>query len=100
MEKFTITLSDGSKLANLEMNGNNFISKSLVTEATFEDNLTNVLISDGTTEVEHTHMELVQIQEIDDKYYFVLRDLTETELEHIKDRADIEYIAMMTDVEL
>ena len=100
MEKFTITLSDGSKLTNLEMNGNNFISKSLVTEATFEDNLTNVVISDGKNEEEHAHMELVQIQEIDDKYWFVLRDLTDAELDHIKDRADIEYIAMMTDVEL
>ena len=52
-------------------------------------------------------MELVQIAHYtkavhgcDDGYYFVLRDIPEVELEALKNRGDIDYIAMMTGVEL
>ena len=36
---FTITLSDGSQLEGLALNGNNFISKNEVAETTFAGNL-------------------------------------------------------------
>ena len=45
-------------------------------------------------------MELVQVTVVDDRYWFVLRDLTTAELEQEKMKSDIEYIAMMCDVEL
>ena len=115
MEKgtFTITLADGTQLSGLELNGNNFVSKTEVTEDTFRGKLSNVII-EGDAEADeagligtHENMELVQIayytqavHGCDDGYYFVLRDIPVSELEVLKNRGDIDYIAMMTGVEL
>jgi hypothetical protein len=106
MEKsWKITLADGTKLENLGLNGNNFISDTKLTEDDFEGKLLNVKI-EGKTEdgkeiiEEHSHMELIQIAQYDDGYYFALRDLTDEELEKMKMQSDIEYLAMMSDVDL
>ena len=96
MEKHSITLSDGTELTNLDLNGNNFISKASITADLFDFNLSPVVI-DGE---EHEQMELVQIQEREDGYYFILRDLSSAEIAEAKTRADIEYIAMMSGIEL
>ena len=45
-------------------------------------------------------MELVQLVKVGRDYWFVLRDLTEQELRDLKTQADIEYIAMMADIDL
>lgn len=57
-------------------------------------------ISDGETTEEHDNMELVQITRSGKEYWFVLRDLSAQELKGLKTQANIEYIAMMTDVDL
>ena len=101
MEKFTITLSDGTTLRDLELNGNNFISLDPVADDTFTDNLSPVIISNGERSEEHDQMVLVQnVRHADGRYWFILRDVTLAEIEAAKTRADIEYIAMMTGVEL
>ena len=46
------------------------------------------------------NMELVQITKVNDKYWFVLREVPETELGFVKMQSDIEYIAMMSEIEL
>lgn len=105
MEKpWQITLSDGTQLKDLKLNGNNFVSETEVTENDFKGKLSKVTF-EGTVNGEKfkqecNHMELVQIAKYEDGYYFVLRELSESELERIKTKADIEYLAMMTDVEL
>ena len=89
MEKsWKITLADGTKLENLSLNGNNFVSENEITEDIFNGNLLKVKIEGKTEEgqdiiEEHNHMELIQITKYDDGYYFALRDLTEEELEKI-----------------
>jgi len=45
-------------------------------------------------------MALVQIQKVGTKYWFVLRELSVRELLDAKTRGDIEYIAMMADINL
>lgn len=45
---YTITLNNGTKLENLTLNGNNFISDKIIEDATFDGNLKRVEISDGT----------------------------------------------------
>ena len=105
MEKsWKITLSDGTKLENLGMNGNNFISETEVTEETFNGKLSKVIIKgteDGKeTKQEFEHMELVQIVQEEDGYHFVLRELSAEELKNIKMQGDIEYLAMMSDIDL
>lgn len=97
---YKITLSDGTVLDNLRMNGNNFISETEITESVFEGNCGEVTINNGETDDVHTNMELVQIQKMGAEYWFVLRDITETELAFIKMQSDIEYVAMMSEIEL
>jgi hypothetical protein len=46
-------------------------------------------------------MELVQVTEpVEGEYWFVLREVSEDELVRIKMQSDIEYVAMMSGVEL
>lgn len=105
MEKsWKITLSDGTQLANLRLNGNNFVSETELTDDYFKGKLSKVIF-EGIVEgkefrQECEHMELVQIVRNKDGYYFVLRKLSEEELYKIKTQADIEYLAMMTNIDL
>lgn len=97
---YKITLADGTELVGLSMNGNNFISAVPVDAGIFTANCSPVVINDGKKEEIHEHMELVQVTVVEGRYWFILRDLTATELEQEKIKSDIEYIAMMCDVEL
>jgi len=97
MEKSTIELSNGVTLANLEVNGNNYITLEPVSEATFEGGLAPVII-DGE---EHEQMALVQcVTHSNGKTWFILRDVSAKEIAEAKLRADIDFLALMTDVEL
>ena len=97
---YTITLADDTKIENLSLNGNNFITTEAIDESLFEDNLSPVVINDGENDTVHENMELVQIHQYDDEYWFILRDISEEELAQIKMQADIAYVAMMAGVTL
>lgn len=99
---YTMTLSDGTVLSDLRMNGNNFISKTEVTKSTFSGKLARVIIDDGETTTEMINAALVQIATYDwaEGWYFVLRELTPDEIYQAKLRGDVDYLAMMADVEL
>lgn len=97
METITITLSNGTELTGLELNGNNYISLERLTEETFADGLAPVVI-DGE---EHEQMALVQcIQHEDGRSWFILRDVTAEEVAQAKLRSDIDFLALMSDIEL
>lgn len=98
---YTITLSDDTVINNLRLNGNNFISETAITEDMFEGNLGTVTISDNAGHSEtHSNMELVQITETNGEYWFILNDISSETLEKMKLQADLEYVAMMTGVDL
>ena len=98
---YKIELSDGTVLENLRLNGNNFISAVPVTEETFAGKLSKVIFMDSEGHTEsRSNMELVQAIPYENEYWFILRELTNVELTKIKNRADLEYIAMMVGVEL
>ena len=99
-KKYSVLLADGTLLSDLTLNGNNYISKAKIDPSIFTDNCSPVVISDGETEEEHENMALVQVMRFGDEYHFILRDLTEAELKEIQLRSDVEYIAMMTGIEL
>lgn len=96
----TIVLADNTTLSNLTVNGDNFISSSRITEDVFINNLSPVTIDTDTEHAVHPHMELVQLTRVGNEWWFVLRDITEFELEQTKLRGDIDFIAMMTDIDL
>ena len=93
---YKITLSDETVLDNLRLNGNNFISSSEINDG----NCSIVTINDGEKDEVHMNMELVQITKVNDKYWFVLREVPETELAFVKMQSDIEYVAMMSEIKL
>lgn len=72
----TITLSDGTKLKNLELNGNNYIAPTIIEDSVFEGNLGMVTISDGECTETHTDMVLIQNQVVDGESWFILEDKT------------------------
>lgn len=97
---YTITLSDGSTIENLSLNGNNFVSQTEITDAMFKNKLANVQISDGETIERHKNMELIQIAKYNDGWYFIIRDIPEAELKVDKMRSDLEYVAMMAGIDI
>ena len=97
---YKLVLSNGRTIDNLRMNGNNFVSDSVVTADMFMGGLSPVMLyCDGIVE-EHSNMDLVQITKMGNEYWFVLRDISQKELDEIRIRADVDFIAMMTDIEL
>lgn len=103
MEKsWKITLSDGTQLKDLKLSGNNYISKTKITEDDFKRKLSKVIIENETDKisVELEHVELVQIVHYEDGYYFVLRQLSQDEIDKQKMQGDIEYLAMMTNTDM
>lgn len=97
MENITIALSNGTELTGLELNGNNYISPEKLTEDTFADGLSPVVINGE----EHEQMALVQcVQHADGRTWFILRDVTAEEVANAKLRSDIDFIALMSDIDL
>ena len=96
----TITLSNGYKINGLSKNGDNFASLSPITEDVFLNNTSPVTITEDGFNETHAHMELVQITTMGDECWFVLRDLTDDEIHQIDLEAKIDYIAMMTGIDL
>ena len=98
---YTITLADGTVLDNLKLNGNNFISNTAINADIFNENCSPVIINDGVDSATYNNMEFVQVTEQEPgKYWFVLRELSASELAWIKMQSDIEYVAMMAEIEL
>lgn len=80
MEKnYTVTLADGTQLTELALNGNNFISSKKVEASTFEGKLSTVTINDGENDEVLHNAELVQCVKIGREYWFILREVPESE---------------------
>ena len=103
MEKsWKVTLSDGTEFKDLRLSGNYYISQTEITEKDFLGKLSNVIIenTENNTRQEYGQMELIQILKYKDGYYFALRELTQQELDNIKIQSNIDYIAMMSNIDL
>lgn len=108
---YTLTLSDGSKLENLQLNGNNFLSETEVTPATFAGKLSEVRITASSTPTEPLpypetmhDAELVQItpasEPPDGRWWFILREIPADDLFKAKIRAQLDFLALSTDINL
>ena len=73
---YTIKLYDGTLLENLELNGNNFISDTIIPDTVFENNLKLIEISDGETTQTLTDQFLAANRVENDQSWFVLIDKT------------------------
>ena len=97
---YTITLSDGTEIKDLKLNGNNFVSKTPIDVKLFKNNLSHVTIYDGEIEDVHENMEFLGESIVPDGYGFIIRDIPCATLKEMKLRSDVEYLAMMCGVDL
>lgn len=100
---YSITLQDGTVINELELNGNNYISNTVIPGKVFDRNLGKVEISDGETTEIFFDMRLMSNIEREGRSWIVLGQKTEQDflLEAIaQQRADVDYIAIMQGVKL
>lgn len=76
---YTITLNNGAKLENLELNGNNYIAEGVIEDSVFQDNLASVTITDGKTTETYTDMVLISNRVDGGRSWFILGVKSEKE---------------------
>jgi len=78
---YKITLSDGTQLDNLELNGNNYIATNEVPDAVFEGKLKTVKIFDKENQTEETLTDVVLVSNRvhEGKSWFILGQKSERE---------------------
>lgn len=116
MEKertWTVTLADGTAIENLTLNNgaNTFHSPAEITEDTFDGKLSEVHISASDGDMTGCaypdtlrNAELVQIMQPadtpDGQWAFILREIPADQLFRAKIQAQLDFLAMNTDVDL
>ena len=73
----TITFSDGRKLENLELNGNNYVAQTAVDDAVFSTGMDKVTVTDGDVTIVYHDMILVSNIVRDGKSWIVIEQKTE-----------------------
>ena len=73
---YTIKLNNGTVLDNLELNGNNFISDTIIPDTVFENNLKTVEVFDGENTQILTDQFLAANRVENNQTWFVLIDKT------------------------
>lgn len=97
---YTVILHDGSTIEDLRKNGDNYISKKELSPDIFSENLIEIIeVSDDKTE-HYYMMKLAHLTKTGDEWWFSFIPLNNYELLEIKIKSDIEYIAMMTDIDI
>lgn len=97
---YKLILADGTEIKNLTKNGDNYISDKKIDEHLFKGNLSTLTITDGEETITMENAELIQQVEFDGKFWICFRELSERELKDMDMEAKIEYLAMMTDVDI
>lgn len=92
-----IILSDGTKIENLEVNGNCLISESNIKDELLTDSMLSDIIISGAT---YKNVTLVRKWIQDDKTWLALRQKTDDEIWKEQYKSNLDYIAMMADVDL
>ena len=78
---YSVKLADGTEIKNLELNGNNFISDTIIDETLFENNLDKVTIIDDKGNIEELNNAKVIFTQVLDKQSFILIEKTKEEVE-------------------
>ena len=96
-----ITLQDGTVLENLKLNGNNFISDTIIESSIFQDNLGNVKIEDEDGNItEYRFMKLIQNIEVDNKSWFILAEQSENDLLKARLKATEDALTFLMDMQM
>ena len=95
-----LILPDGTELKGFKQNGNNYVSQTEVDVSVFEDNLSTLTIVDGDTQMVMHNAELIQQVQYADGWYLCFREKTEQEMRYAELTGKLEYMAMMTGVDM
>lgn len=91
---YSVTLSDGTKLDNLALNGNNFVSSAKLTEADFKGKMSKVTITDDNGEAkDYTDMVLAQVAQMGDESWFILGEKAQDDVSKLQAE-----VAALTDI--
>ena len=97
MEKVTIEFANGLEI-EAEVNGSCYIVDE---KPDFPTDLSAVSVTDGDGNTkELVEVEINETASVDGRYWFALRELTQQELKDIRIEANIQYLAMMSDIDL
>ena len=96
MEKVRITFKNGMKM-EAEVNGSSLITDS---RPDFPSDLSSVTVTGTDGERIYRDAEIIECASVDNRYWFSFREVPETERATRQMQANIEYIAMMTDINL
>jgi hypothetical protein len=96
MENVIVTFADGTTLTAV-LNGNSLITD---TKPSIPDNLSIVTITGDETNETIMNARLVECASVDGRYWVTFQSIPASEIEKMKTRSDIDYIALMCDVEL
>ena len=96
MEKVTITFNDGT-IINADLNGNCYI---VDTKPEFPRDLTNITVQGEKYNQTYQNGEIIECYSIDGRYWFGINEIPADVLKERKIQADIQYIAMMADIDL
>lgn len=97
----TIILDDGREIHNLRQNGDNYVSPTEIDEEIFEYNTDTVIIRDElANEIILNNAEFIQQMHFPDGFYICFREKSPNELAMEKLQSQIDYIAMMSDIEM
>lgn len=79
---YSVKLTNGVEIKDLELNGNNFISNTLIDESIFENNLDEISIIDDKGNIEELNNAKVIFTKVLDKQSFILIEKTKEEIEN------------------
>ena len=106
---YTVTLSNGKVFSGLKMSGDCFVSRTPVSRDMFDGGLSKVTVKGVPASDEKDILpvsyelkacEVACLFKSDGEYYFAVDAPDEKELALMQLKADIEYVAMMSEVEL
>lgn len=96
----SIILADGTTLDNIEYDDFYFTASYKIDKNIFSGNCSPFTVRIGDEDIIHRHAELAVFRETDDGAAFRFRDLTAKDVAQRKMEANLEYLAMMLDIDL
>lgn len=97
-------VSDSFEIKNLTINGTNYVSESEVDTSKWPETFAMKAVdSEGNVTEQHDHARLIQQVPYDwdeGKFYFAFAVISEEEVIQAKMQSQLEYLAMMTDVDI
>jgi len=96
MENVIITFADGTSI-NAELNGTSYITDN---KPDFPDDLSIVTITGPKTNMTIENARIITCASVDGRFWFAILSTSQKEIEDMKIRADLDFLAAMVDVEL